>query len=97
MDFTIKIYRELLETIRRNGYHFQTFSKFLIDPADKVVILRHDVDARPERKEEGYQINKIDERNIEKSLKGIYISQRGTYGNLMVICGGGMVNDDKDE
>ncbi len=47
-DFTIKIYTNLLGVLRKQGYSFQTFADFLKDPADKVIVLRHDVDARKE-------------------------------------------------
>ena len=48
MDFTLKIYRELLESLLRQGFLFQTFAGFIKEPGDRVVILRHDVDRRPE-------------------------------------------------
>mgnify|MGYP002136999441 CR=1 FL=1 len=49
MDFTLKIYQSLLSALRRAGYTFRTFEEFLSVPADgKVVILRHDIDKRPE-------------------------------------------------
>lgn len=49
MDFTLKIYQSLLFALRRAGYTFRTFEEFLSVPADgKVVILRHDIDKRPE-------------------------------------------------
>ena len=49
MDFTLKTYRSLLSALRRAGYTFRTFEEFLSVPADgKVVILRHDIDKRPE-------------------------------------------------
>ena len=47
MDFTQKIYRELLETLKEAGYAFQTFEDFVQKPKDKVVVLRHDVDKLP--------------------------------------------------
>lgn len=48
MDFTIKIYYRLLEALQSQNYNFQTFSDFLTSPKEKVVILRHDVDAKKE-------------------------------------------------
>ena len=48
MDFTIKTYKNLLEAVIAQGYSFQTFSGFLRSPEKKVIILRHDVDARKE-------------------------------------------------
>ena len=55
-DFTIKTYKVLLSALTDEGYAFQTFSGFLQSPADKVIILRHDVDAR---KENALQFAKI--------------------------------------
>jgi hypothetical protein len=48
MDFTITTYRSLLEDFLREGYRFQTFHDFLVSPLEKVIILRHDVDLKPE-------------------------------------------------
>lgn len=48
IDFTIKTYKTFLTAIFNQGYAFQTFSEFLLSPANKVIILRHDVDARKE-------------------------------------------------
>lgn len=47
MDFTISKYKELLSSLISNKYNFQTFSEFLKNPKDRVVILRHDVDLLP--------------------------------------------------
>jgi hypothetical protein len=47
MDFTIKKYKQLLQALQQAGYTFQTFADFIEDPAEKAVILRHDVDERP--------------------------------------------------
>ncbi|WP_367328594.1 hypothetical protein, partial [Lentimicrobium sp.] len=46
MDFTLKTYRRLLQALKKSGYAFRTFAEFLEDPAGRVIILRHDVDAR---------------------------------------------------
>lgn len=46
MDFTIKIYKQLLKSLIKQGYAFQTFKDFLSNPQEKVVLLRHDVDDR---------------------------------------------------
>lgn len=45
-DFTLGIYQKLLDALTSRGYAFQTFSEHLKTPEQKVVILRHDVDAR---------------------------------------------------
>lgn len=47
-DFTIKIYKTLLSATINQGYGFQTFTGFLRSPGKKVILLRHDVDARKE-------------------------------------------------
>lgn len=46
MDFTVSTYRELLEGLINAGYSFQTFQDFVDQPEEKVILLRHDVDAR---------------------------------------------------
>lgn len=46
MDFTIKIYRKLLDQLLKAGYVFQTFSEFIEKQEERVILLRHDVDAR---------------------------------------------------
>lgn len=47
MDFSFTIYNNLLVSLKKGGFNFQTFYDFLISPFDKVVILRHDVDSLP--------------------------------------------------
>ena len=47
MDFTLKIYKQLLTALLKGGFNFQTFREFIITPADRVVVLRHDVDLLP--------------------------------------------------
>lgn len=47
MDFTLKIYRKLLETFIAKGYSFVTYEEYCRGEAkEKFVILRHDVDLR---------------------------------------------------
>jgi hypothetical protein len=46
MDFTTKIYEQLLNSLIKQGYAFQTFKNFLNNPQIKVVLLRHDIDIR---------------------------------------------------
>lgn len=45
-DFTPGTYRNLIQALKKQGYTFQPFAEFLQNPADKVVVLRHDIDAR---------------------------------------------------
>ena len=47
MDFTLLIYRKLLESMIRGGYSFQTFEDFIRDPLPRSIVLRHDVDLLP--------------------------------------------------
>ena len=47
MDFTLTIYTELLKSLLKNGYAFQTFEQFMTKPANKVVVIRHDIDKLP--------------------------------------------------
>jgi len=47
MDFTIKTYRNLLQVLKIGKYEFQSFAEFIENPAEKTIILRHDVDERP--------------------------------------------------
>ncbi len=49
MDFTIKMYRLLLQELQSAGYEFQTFEQFLTKPLQRTVILRNDVDRKPAR------------------------------------------------
>jgi hypothetical protein len=48
LDFTIFTYRNLLTSLKASGCTFQPFQDFLKNPADRAVILRHDVDERPQ-------------------------------------------------
>ncbi len=48
MDFTLTIYRRLLETLKAAGYTFYSLEDYLSEtPEGKFVILRHDVDRKP--------------------------------------------------
>lgn len=51
-DFTLDIYRELLESFQCKGYKLITYRDYLLNAKAKVnakyVILRHDIDERPE-------------------------------------------------
>jgi len=46
MDFTVKIYQRLLKALINSGYSFQSFTEFIEKPQKKVILLRHDVDAK---------------------------------------------------
>jgi len=48
MDFTLTVYRRLLETLKSAGYTFCRLEDYLSEaPEGKFVILRHDVDRKP--------------------------------------------------
>ena len=47
MDFTLSAYKQLISTLRSQGYFFQTFEEYIQNSRKKVVILRHDVDRKP--------------------------------------------------
>ncbi len=48
MDFTVKKYTELINSLISKGYTFQTFENFVKEPKEKTIVLRHDVDLLPE-------------------------------------------------
>jgi hypothetical protein len=49
MDFTLKKYNQLISALQSQEYCFQTFENFLEKPEKKAIILRHDVDLKPEK------------------------------------------------
>jgi len=52
MDFTFKTYIQLLESLKKAGYHFQTYAEYVSKPVleipSKCIMLRHDVEAHYE-------------------------------------------------
>ena len=48
MDFSVEEYKSLLWILIRTDYSFQTLTDFLRWPKPRAIILRHDVDSRPE-------------------------------------------------
>jgi hypothetical protein len=48
MDFTLDIYKELLASLSKGDYTFQTFDEFINSPEKNAVVLRHDVDLLPQ-------------------------------------------------
>ncbi len=65
-DFTLSAYRRLLDAFLEAGYAFQTFSRYLSQPLPKVILLRHDVDARKQHSLTFAQIQ------CEKGITGSY-------------------------
>ena len=75
-DFSLDIYRELLETLQRQGYQLISFKDYFAKKRpEKFVILRHDVDARP--------YNSLSTAQIEHSLdaKATYYFRVGAESN----------------
>lgn len=70
-DFTVSQYEQLLEHLMRANFAFQRFDEYIEQPLDRVVMLRHDVDARNQ--------NSLRFAQIQHAL-GI----RGTYYFRMV-------------
>lgn len=66
MDFTVKKYTQLLDSLIAQKYSFQTFNDFLISPHEKSIVLRHDVDLLP--------LNSLAFAKIQASrgVKGVY-------------------------
>ena len=46
VDFAIDVYIKLLESLAQAGYVFQAYRDFVQKPEERVILLRHDVDAR---------------------------------------------------
>lgn len=46
-DFTLSVYRKLINQINDSGYAFQTVENFIESTEDRVAVLRHDVDRIP--------------------------------------------------
>lgn len=65
-DFTLAIYRQLLDQLQAAGFSFQTFAEFLRAPVSKTILLRHDIDAR---KSHALTFAKIQQ---ERGIKGTY-------------------------
>jgi len=65
-DFTIRVYLELIDALRISGYSFQRFDDYLLNPKSRVVILRHDVDKKPEN---SLFFAKL---QFERGIKGVY-------------------------
>ena len=66
MDFTIKEYIRLLDSLISQHYTFQTFDEILRNPALRSIVLRHDVDLLPEH---SLRFAKIQH---ERNIKGVY-------------------------
>ncbi len=66
-DFTVSIYKELLEALKAQGYEFYTVSQYIEEQPDKrVILLRHDVD---DKKENSFRFAEIQQ---EMGIVGTY-------------------------
>jgi len=66
MEFTISIYKELIEALKEKAFQFQTFEEYLKSPIEKSIILRHDVDLLPNN---SLTFAKI---QSQENVKGVY-------------------------
>lgn len=66
MDFTVKKYTQLLKSLIKQGYSFQTFEAFLKTPLPKSIVLRHDVDLLP------YNSLAFAKIQAEHGVRGVY-------------------------
>lgn len=80
-DFTLDMYRELLETLQHKDYQLITYADYCKGEwrkakGEKFVILRHDVDARP--------LNSVRTAQIEQSLdvRATYYFRVGKTSNI---------------
>src|SRR6056297_1769925 len=48
MDFTLTTYKNLLETVKAQGYQFQTFAEAIENSRTNTIFLRHDIDLLPQ-------------------------------------------------
>lgn len=46
IDFTLKVYKKLLNILKGNNYAFHSFEDFIQNPHHKTIILRHDIDKK---------------------------------------------------
>lgn len=65
-DFTQNVYTHLLQTLISQNYTFQTYAQFITSPAQKSIILRHDVD---DRKQNSLTFARI---QAQHNVKGTY-------------------------
>lgn len=65
-DFTLEKYKNLILTLKNEGYDFQSFRDYVMKPLNKTIILRHDVDLKPG--------NALEMAGLEKEfgIKGSY-------------------------
>lgn len=71
LDFRLETYQILLKSLSMRDFSFQTLTEFLVNPVNKIIILRHDVDLNP--------TNSLATAMIESdlSIKGSYFFRIG--------------------
>jgi len=66
MDFTVKKYIELIESLKTKAFQFQTFQEFIKSANTNSIVLRHDVDLLPKN---SLNFAKIQNQN---KIRGVY-------------------------
>jgi hypothetical protein len=46
LDFTLKTYSHLLNNLKDSKYTFQRFSDFIVNPQNRAIVVRHDIDLK---------------------------------------------------
>jgi hypothetical protein len=74
MDFTVRIYKKLLKTLKQQGLSFLSFEEFISKQTYNAIVLRHDVDRLP--------YNSLEFAKIESGngIKGTYSFRRVSGG-----------------
>ncbi|MEE1090506.1 MAG: hypothetical protein UH103_03655, partial [Paludibacteraceae bacterium] len=79
MDFTIKKYKELISALKDAGYEFVTYAEYCEGlRADKLVVMRHDVDMSVER------ARRLAEVENEMGVKASYYFREKFIGDDVV-------------
>jgi hypothetical protein len=79
MDFTIKKYKELISALKDTGYEFVTYAEYCEGlRADKLVVMRHDVDRSVER------ARRLAEVENEMGVKASYYFREKFIGDDVV-------------
>lgn len=74
MDFTLRLYKQLLDALIVIDYTFQPFAGFLEKPASRCIILRHDVETRY-----GISLTWVEElllQNVKNVVKRLVVGRR---------------------
>lgn len=66
MDFTLDIYCDLLDSLKKQSFQFQTFSEMMTSSKERYIVLRHDVDLLP------LHSLRFAKLQAENDVKGVY-------------------------